>query len=160
MSTRLTNRGIPMVESLALQIAQSAGALREAYADYVAAELAALGYAGTTAAVLQFLSILECGINYGSDIARSLGVSRQMVAKTVRGLCDAGYLEQVDGPGRQKQILFTERGERMMSDARRILAEFDERMRAQLDVDDIKQAVEQINQIRELLRSRDTGRRT
>ena len=75
--------------------------------------------------MLHFLSTLDCGINYGSEIARRLKVSRQMVAKTVRELCRAGYLEQAEGVGKQKQILFTEKGERLMSTARLALADLD-----------------------------------
>ena len=49
-----------------------------------------------------------------------------MVAKTVKQLCRLGYLEQVDGAGKQKEIHFTKTGEYLMSDARRLLAELDE----------------------------------
>jgi DNA-binding MarR family transcriptional regulator len=151
MSTRLTKRGVPMVESVSLRLALAAGDLRDALAAHVAEALAAKGYAGTTAAVLQFLSVLECGINFGSDIARNLDVSRQMVAKTVRSLCDAGYLEQAAGPGRQKQILFTEHGEHMMSDARRILADFDEQILKTVDAQSLQRAIEDLESIRALL---------
>ncbi len=72
------------------------------------------------------LSALEYGVNYGSEIARNLGVSRQMVAKTVKELCRVNYLEQIEGVGKQKQILFTERGEHLISDARKLLARLDD----------------------------------
>jgi hypothetical protein len=48
-----------------------------------------------------------------------------MVAKTIKELCRVGYLVQVEGSGKQKQILFTELGEQLMSDSRLLLAELD-----------------------------------
>lgn len=48
-----------------------------------------------------------------------------MVAKTEKQLCQLGYLEQIDGTGKQKEIHFTETGEYLMSDARQLLAEMD-----------------------------------
>ena len=49
-----------------------------------------------------------------------------MVAKTVKELSRVGYLEQVEGVGKLKQILFTELGEHLMADLRQILAKLDE----------------------------------
>ncbi len=49
-----------------------------------------------------------------------------MVARTVKELCRAGYLEQAERFGKQKQILFTEKGEHLMSAARLALANLDE----------------------------------
>ena len=55
-----------------------------------------------TPTALSLLSTLECGINYDSEITRTLGVSRQMVTKTIKVLCLLKYLEQVDAVGKQK----------------------------------------------------------
>lgn len=114
-----------MVNSSSLRLALATATVRERICDYVTLELKDKGYQDVSSSTLNFLSALDCGVNYGSDIARSLKVSRQMVAKTVRELCEAGYLEQGEGAGRQKQILFTMKGERLMSDVREILAELD-----------------------------------
>ena len=115
-----------MVESQSLQLIQSASRLNDVITQYLSQRLIEQGYAALTPSLLSFLSILECGINYGSEIARNLGVTRQMVAKTVKELCRLGYLEQIDGTGKQKEIHFTETGEHLMSDARLLLSEIDE----------------------------------
>ncbi len=125
MSTRVTRGGIPLVDSQSLQLIQSASSLNDAMAKYLAQHLLKQGYVALTPSLLSFLGVLECGVNYGSEIARSLGVTRQMVAKTVKALCRLGYLEQRDGVGKQKEIYFTETGEQLMSDARLLLAEID-----------------------------------
>lgn len=133
MSTRFTRGGISLVESQTLQLIQKATQLTDISTRHLSNKLIDLGYLSITPSLLSFLSVLECGVNYGSEIARNLGVSRQMVAKTVRELCRLGYLQQVPGVGKQKQILFTENGEYLMSDARRILSEIDGLLFKQLE---------------------------
>ena len=115
-----------MVESQSLQLTQSTSQLNDVVVKYLSQRLIEKGYISLTPSLLSFLSILECGINYGSEIARNLGVTRQMVAKTVKELCHSGYLEQIDGVGKQKEIHFTEAGEQLMSDARLLLSEVDD----------------------------------
>ena len=115
-----------MVESQALQLTQQAAGLNEVIVKYITQQLLIKGYDAITPSLLSFLSVLDCGVNHGSEIARTLGVSRQMVAKTVKELCRLGYLEQVDGIGKQKDILFTDSGEHLMSDARQLLSDADE----------------------------------
>ena len=139
-----------MVESRSLQLAAAAGNLRDAMAQHVAASLAEQGFTDATPAALQFLSVLECGVNHASDIARSLSVSRQMVAKTVRTLCEAGYLEQMDGAGKQKAILFTERGEQLIAAARQTLAEFDERIGSVIETRQLDELLQQLSTIQRL----------
>lgn len=126
MSTRFTRRGVPLVESQSLLLIQSASRLNDVITKYLSQRLVEKGHTSLTPSLLSFLSILECGVNYGSEIARNLGVTRQMVAKTVKELCHLGYLEQIDSAGKQKEIHFTETGEYLMSDARQLLAEVDE----------------------------------
>ena len=126
MSTRFTRKGIPMVESRSLQLIQSAQRLNDVITQYLSKRLVEKGYGSLTPSLLSFLSVLECGVNYGSEIARNLDVTRQMVAKTVKQLCKLGYLEQIDGAGKQKEIHFTVTGECLISDARQLLSELDE----------------------------------
>ena len=102
MSTRLTKKGVPLVESRALQLIQNASRLHDASAWYLSKRLVDMGHTSVTPSLLSFLGVLECGVNYASEIARTLGVTRQMVAKTVKELCRLGYLEQLDGAGKQK----------------------------------------------------------
>jgi len=126
MSTEFTKQGILMADSQSLRLLFAAADLHDQFTEYVAEQLRSKGFDGISPSLLHFLSALDCGINYGAEIARRLKVSRQMVAKTVKELCQAGYLEQTEGVGRQKQILFTEKGELLMSAARLALAELDQ----------------------------------
>ena len=104
-----------------------------------------------TPSLLSFLSVLECGINYGSEIARTLGVSRQMVAKTVKELCQLGYLEQVDDIGKQKKILFTQSGEQLIADARQLLADLDSLLLQKLKTDTLLATSHNLKTINQLI---------
>ncbi len=151
MSTRLTEKGIPMVESQSLQLVQATAKVQENTSDFLSKSLKDKGYQSATPSVLGFLGALDCGVNYGSEIARSLGVSRQMVAKTVKELCKTGYLLQVDGVGKQKQIVFTELGEHLMSDARQILADLDNIFKKEIGRDVFEQTLAGLEQIQALV---------
>ncbi len=126
MSTRLTYKPISMVDSISLQILLHASQVQVAISIYLSKHLQEKGYDSVTPAILGFISHLECGVNYGSEIARQMGVSRQMVAKTVKELCNAGYLEQKKGHGKQKEIRFTKKGKQLVSDARTLLSGLDQ----------------------------------
>jgi len=151
MSTKLTKKGIPMVESQALKLVIGAAQVHDLTTRYLSKSLISRGYKTVTPSILNFLSTLECGVNYGSEIARNLGVSRQMVAKTVKALCRTGYLEQVDGVAKQKEILFTETGELLMSDARQILADIDRVLIKQLGQNTITNTVANLAIIKDVL---------
>ncbi len=151
MSTRLTSKDIPMVDSQTLQLVLSAGNVSDLTLQYLSTSLEKSGYDRITPSMLSFLSTLECGINYGSDIARDLGVSRQMVAKRVKELCSIGYLEQVDGSGKQKQILFTEVGERLISEARQLLADLDKMLTEQLGIKSFSRTVFDLSKIENVI---------
>lgn len=122
---RITERGIQMVDSYSLQLVLGSSSIYDLASQHLTQYLTNQGYQSITPSLLHFLSALECGVNYGSEIARNLGVSRQMVAKTVKELCNTGYLEQTEGKGKQKNILFTERGEQLMADTRACLLDMD-----------------------------------
>lgn len=155
MSTRLTKRGVPMVDSQSLKLVFGTATINEQISYYLSNALVEQGYDAVTPSVLHFLSALECGVNYASEIARDLNVSRQMVAKTVKQLCQVGYLEQLDGVGKQKQIHFTELGEHLMSDSRQLLASLDKVLIKKMgkksleeslsDLEKIKSIMEQLN---------------
>jgi len=130
MSTELTNSretGLPMVESHSLSVAFLLGEVHAALMAHVAERLAASGHPGVTGSALGFLGQLDCGVNYASAIADRLGVSRQMTAKTVAEMERKGWLRQGTDPQRRnrKVIRFTPEGERLMADARQVLAELD-----------------------------------
>lgn len=151
MSTRLTKKGIPMADSQSLQLVMSGRNANDITTQYLSNALKNKGYGSITPSILQFLSTLECGVNYGSEIARNIGVSRQMVAKTVKELCSIGYLEQQAGTGKQKQIVFTEIGERLMSDARQLLAELDKKLHKTIGKKKVNDAIECLELIKQLL---------
>lgn len=151
MSTKFTQRKTPMVESQTLQLSTQARLLNDVLVRYVTQQLVDKGYESITPSLLSFLSILECGVNHGSEIARDLGVSRQMVAKTVKELCRLSYLEQVDGTGKQKDILFTEEGEHLISDARQLLYDVDGELCQHLGDKNIADIIEQLSSITNLV---------
>lgn len=151
MSTRLTSGAIPMVESHSLQLILAAAQVQESTALYLSKSLKNKGYKSATPSILNFLSTLECGVNHGSEIARTLGVSRQMVAKTVKELCEAGYLEQRDGIGKQKEIVFTETGELLMSDARQLLADVDKTLKNEVGQVQLEATVSCLKNIQNLM---------
>lgn len=124
MSTELTNNDIQMVDSWTLQLVLGAAEIQELASSYLCSELMDRGFVITPAS-LNFLSTLESGTNYASEIARNIGVSRQMVAKTVKELCSKGYLDQIESTGKQKQITFTKKGEHLMSESRKVLNNID-----------------------------------
>ncbi|MDZ7829266.1 MAG: MarR family winged helix-turn-helix transcriptional regulator [Halofilum sp. (in: g-proteobacteria)] len=116
-----------MVESVSLRIAFGLAEAHEALMHYLADRLAEAGHAGVTASALGFLGQLDCGVNHAAGIARRLGVSRQMVAKTVAEMERAGWLRVAPDTqhGNRKTIRFTADGERLMADARQVLATLD-----------------------------------
>jgi DNA-binding MarR family transcriptional regulator len=128
-----------------LQLIQSAQRLNDVITKYLSQRLVEKGYTSLTPSLLYFLGVLECGVNYGSEIARNLEVTRQMVAKTVKQLCQLGYLEQIDGAGKQKEIHFTESGEYLMSEARQLLAEMDKILFRDVDASAPQVIIDELN---------------
>jgi DNA-binding MarR family transcriptional regulator len=127
-----------MAESDTLKLLTATSALHEKVTEYVAVELAARGYQDVSPSTLTFLEALDCGVNSATQIAGRLRVSRQMVAKTVRELCLAGYLYQQESGGRRKQILFTTQGEVLIATVRQILLDLDEALAGQTRNSNIK----------------------
>ena len=152
MSTKLTQKGTAMVDSQSLTLAFGSASLSEALSNYLAVALNKQGYGSINPSTLGFLSSLECGVNYGSELARSLGVSRQMVAKTVKELSKVGYLEQLEADGKQKPIVFTQRGEDLMAEARQLLANLDKILGKKIGSDSLKKTVSNLNQIEEIVK--------
>lgn len=114
-----------MVESRSLQLAATSASVRDRLVRWIADGLRDDGFHDVSPSTLEFLDALDCGVNVASEIARALGVSRQMVAKTVKELSQLDYLEQLEGRGKQKKIVFTARGERLMARVRQRLRELD-----------------------------------
>ena len=136
MSTELTNlprTGLPMVDSDSLSLAFQLTQAHDALLAYLAAELTARGHEGITVSALGFLAQLDCGVNQASAIAQKLGVSRQMIAKTVAEMERAGWLVQErDAQRRNRKVIrFTADGEQLMADARYVLQALDEQLAGQ-----------------------------
>jgi len=151
MSIRLTHGGIPMVESQSLQLTLATAKVYENISLYLSKSLKEKGYQFASPSILNFLSTLECGVNYGSEIARTLGVSRQMVAKNVKELCSIGYLEQREGVGKQKEIVFTETGELLMSEARKLLADVDKILTKEMGSTQLKSMITHLNSVQKVM---------
>ena len=152
MSTKLTKKVPQMVDSYSLQLVLEAAKTNEQIFTYLSKALKAKGYKSATPSVLHFVSALECGVNYASDIARRLGISRQMAAKTSKELCRMGYLQQKDAVGKQKQIVFTKLGEQLVSDARKALAELDEMLDTKIGKNELKDTVNYLEAIHSNIR--------
>jgi len=140
-----------MVESSALQLVFTAAKTQELALTQLSDHLLSMGYKGVTPSVLSFLSALDCGANYASDIARNLGVSRQMVAKTVRELTDKGFLCVIQDAGRQKPIEFTLEGEQLIANARLWLSNVDTRAQHQLGENRLRSLAEGLSEVNQLL---------
>lgn len=131
MSTKLTrkspNAGYDLVDSHALALTQAAGAFQDKMVGWLLTRLSTDGFETLTAAQLGFLGALDCGPNHASKLARTLGISRQAVHKTVRELERAGWLatRPDEDLGNQRAIVFTNEGERMMAAARNHFLDLD-----------------------------------
>lgn len=137
MSTKLTRRspvaGYDLVESTSLALTQATETFRTRMVDWLLVQLEADGFAGLKANQLTFLGSLDCGVNFAAGLARTLGISRQAVHKTVRELEGAGWLAtRPDAELKnQRVIVFTDEGERMMSCARQYFLELDRSLQHQ-----------------------------
>lgn len=155
-STEFTNNAPQcpqMVDSQSLKLVFALSRARDALIEYVSLGLVERGHDAASPAVLGFLGELECGVNYSAEIARRLGVSRQMVGKTVRELCALGLLQIADDPQRRnrKVITFTAGGERLMADARLLLANLDGRFEDALDRGGTSTLIGQLDDIKTIV---------
>ena len=160
MSTELTTlrrTGLPMVESDSLSLAFQFAQAHDALLAYLAAELTARGHEGITVSALGFLAQLDCGVNQASAIAQKLGVSRQMIAKTVAEMERAGWLVQErDAQRRNRKVIrFTAAGEQLMADTRLVLAELDQTLTAQSGVGFVSDLAERLSRLTNSLQACD-----
>ncbi|NBC96889.1 MAG: MarR family transcriptional regulator [Deinococcus-Thermus bacterium] len=116
-----------MAESLSLRLFQAARGYQARLAETLSRRLAEAHGWRIPPGQLAFLGALICGVNSPSDIARSLGISRQAAQKQARELAEAGYLSICRDPerGNRTVIAFTETGARLMADCRAELAAMD-----------------------------------
>lgn len=119
-----------MVDSETLKLLFALGDARDRFVEHLVGGLAARGHQGASASALGFLGQLECGTNNASEIARQLGVTRQMVGKHVKAMVALGFLtlREESEQRNRKVIAFTPSGEALMADAREILSELDDEL--------------------------------
>ena len=88
-----------------------------ALVDGVVAELEREGHPGVTATHAFALEAIDDGAQSASQLARTLGVSRQAAAKTITALEELRYLDRRDDPedARRKRLTVTARGNEMIS---------------------------------------------
>lgn len=139
MSTKLTrgvkskavrkspSAGYDLLDSQSLALTQAVGGFQNRITTWLLNQLRSEGFEHLTASQLGFLGTLDCGTNHAAKLARTLGISRQAVHKTVRELEALHWLKtQPDEElGNQKVILFTPEGERMMACARKLFFDLD-----------------------------------
>jgi len=140
-----------MNDSMTLKLLKSTDFLQTKISQMLVYELQKKGYSAINVSRLGFLSALECGVNYASEVSRNLGVSRQMVSKTVKELCELNYLSQEKATGKQKAIIFTLRGEQLISECRSLLVDFDRKLK--LTSTDLSQLIADIENVNEVLNS-------
>ncbi|RLQ89198.1 MarR family transcriptional regulator [Notoacmeibacter ruber] len=72
------------------------------------------------AADIAFLANLDCGETHASELARRMGITRQAVYRTTKGLSERGLLDLVDDPERrnQKIVAMTDYGLEVVGVAR------------------------------------------
>lgn len=82
--------------------------------------MSARGHGDLTAAHMMFLSNLDCGDTYASEVARRMGVSRQAVYRSTRELQRLKILKLETDAARktQKIIRMTKHGQQVVLDAR------------------------------------------
>lgn len=145
-----------MADSRTLDLVFALARAHEALLGQVSRTLAHRGYKGVSPSTLAFLGQLDCGVNVAAEVARALGQSRQMVAKTVGRLAELGYLRMSKDPdrGNQKVIAFTEEGEQLVAEAREILASLDMKLDDALGEASLDELISLLGRIE---RAADTG---
>ena len=127
MSIELTTRSDHASESLSLDLFQAARGFQARVSATLSVRLAERWGWTVAPGQLAFLGALICGENSPSDIARSLGISRQAAQKQAQELAAAGHLAIARDPARGNRtvIAFTDLGARLMADCRSELARMD-----------------------------------
>jgi len=117
-----------MAESRSLRMALSLRDAHEFLMSWLSRRLVERGHQSVSPSALGFLGQLDCDINYAAEVARRLGVSRQMAGRRIAEMEKQGWIEVSPNTERRnrKSIRFTERGERLMSDARSLLSGLDD----------------------------------
>lgn len=131
MSTKMTTSPTyEMADSRSLKLVHLVSNFERRVQKWLVELLHGKGFTGLTQSQLSFLGALDCGPNNASQIANDLGITRQAVHKTVKELEILGWLRSEADPIRRNQriITFTDEGERMMSEARALFKQLDERL--------------------------------
>jgi DNA-binding MarR family transcriptional regulator len=135
MTTISTSPAYDMADSRSLKLVHLTSNFERRVQKWLVDLLHTRGFIDLTQSQLSFLGALDCGPNSASQIATSLGITRQAVHKTVKELEIRGWLTSEADPIRRNQriITFTDEGERMMSEARALFKKLDDRLFAGWD---------------------------
>ena len=139
MSTKMTIRenapAYEMADSQSLKLVHLTSNFERRAQKWLVSLLQDRGFHDLTQSQLSFLGALDCGPNNASKIAGDLGISRQAVHKTVKELENCGWLQSEPDQVRRNQriITFTDEGERMMSEARALFRQLDDKLFAGWD---------------------------
>ncbi len=116
-----------MQDSLTLDLFHAARGYQDRVTRHLSHALRSRHGITLSPAQLSFLSVLICGENTASGVARRAGVSRQAAQRQATALAQEGYLALAQDPARRNQslITFTAAGERLMALCREILAAWD-----------------------------------
>ncbi|MEP3299571.1 MAG: MarR family winged helix-turn-helix transcriptional regulator [Pseudoruegeria sp.] len=143
MSTKLTignpSPSYEMADSRSLKLVHLTSNFERRTQKWLVDLLRQRGFSELTPSQLSFLGALDCGPNNASQVAKSLGITRQAVHKTVKELEAYGWLQSEADQIRKNQrvITFTDEGERMMSEARALFKQLDEHLFAQWNSEQI-----------------------
>ena len=91
-----------------------------------------------------------------SQIARSLGVARQLVQRAANSMVDAGLIAMADNPDHKRAALLlpTEEGRELKRKADRFAEEIAEQLAPALELEDVKNTTEALRKIRRDLEAR------
>jgi DNA-binding MarR family transcriptional regulator len=102
--------------------------------------MAERGHSDLTAAHLMFLSNLDCGDTYASEVARRMGVTRQAVYRSTQELQRLKVLKLQNDESRKnhKIIRMTKHGQHVVLDARYCFAEIEATLSARIGARDVE----------------------
>ena len=140
MTTIASSPAYEMADSRSLRLVHLTSTFERSAQKWLVDMLRDRGFTEVTQSQLSFLGALDCGPNYASQVASQLGITRQALHKTVKELEICGWLQTVPDPVRRNQriLAFTDEGERMMSEARALFKQLDDRLFAGWDSDRIE----------------------
>ncbi|MFV2000967.1 MAG: MarR family winged helix-turn-helix transcriptional regulator, partial [Acidimicrobiia bacterium] len=102
-------------------------------------QLAALGWPAMTPAQSLVFATIDAGGTRPTDLAASIGVSRQAIHQTINELIDVDLLELVNDPsdGRAKLVRVTAAGRENIAAAKSALSQIEARLRRRIGSENV-----------------------